>query len=96
MTESQIQSKIIKQLEKEGYYVIKLISTNKAGISDLIALKDGKAIFIEVKTENGILSELQKLRRSELKKQGFDYYVWTDYQKEFNENATKNDNRHDF
>mgnify|MGYP003149113381 CR=1 FL=1 len=29
MTEQQIQAKRIKQLEDEGYYVIKLIKTNK-------------------------------------------------------------------
>ena len=35
MTEQQIQSKRIKELEAEGYYVIKLIKTNKNGIPDL-------------------------------------------------------------
>ena len=35
MTEQQIQSKRIKQLESEGYYVLKLIKTNKNGIPDL-------------------------------------------------------------
>jgi len=31
MTEQQIQTKRIKELEAEGYYVIKLIKTNKTG-----------------------------------------------------------------
>ena len=35
MTEQQIQSKKIKELEAEGYYVIKLIKTNKNGIPDV-------------------------------------------------------------
>ena len=38
MTEQQIQSKRIKQLEDDGYYVVKLIKTNKNGIPDLIAI----------------------------------------------------------
>jgi hypothetical protein len=38
MTEQAIQSKRIKQLEAEGYYVIKLVKTNKNGIPDLIAI----------------------------------------------------------
>ena len=38
MTEQQIQTKKIKQLEELGYYVIKLIKTNKNGIPDLVAL----------------------------------------------------------
>ena len=38
MSEQQIQTKRIKQLESEGYYVIKLVKTNKNGIPDLIAI----------------------------------------------------------
>lgn len=41
MTEQQIQNKRIKELEAEGYYVIKLKLTNKNGIPDLIALPPG-------------------------------------------------------
>jgi len=35
MTEQQIQSKLMKDLEDQGYYVIKLIKTNKNGIQTL-------------------------------------------------------------
>ena len=38
MTEQQIQSKRIQELEEQGYYVIKLLKTNKNGIPDLIAI----------------------------------------------------------
>ena len=48
MTEQQIQSKRIKQLEEQGYYVIKLVKTNKNGIPDLIAIpKDSDVLFSE-------------------------------------------------
>ena len=40
MTEQAIQKKRIKQLEAEGYYVLKLIKTNKNGIPDLVAFKE--------------------------------------------------------
>lgn len=40
-------------------------------IPDLMALKEGKTIFIEVKEENDTLKELQKFRIDELIKQGF-------------------------
>jgi len=76
MKESQYQAKIIKKLEAQGYYLIKLIRTNKVGIPDLIALKDNeKPMFIECKTLKGVLSEVQKYRLSELKQKGFDCYV---------------------
>ena len=54
MTEQQIQSKRIKELESEGYYVIKLTTTNKNGIPDLIAIpKNAKVLFVEVKKTKG-------------------------------------------
>ena len=71
MTEAQIQSKIIYRYEKDGYMVVKLIQTNKNGIPDLLLLKDGIASFIEVKTEVGRLSELQKHRIKQLTEKGF-------------------------
>jgi hypothetical protein len=71
MREQQIQAKRIKQLEEQGYYVIKLIKTNKNGIPDLIAIpRDCDVLFSEIKTPTGRLSELQKYRIEELKKHG--------------------------
>ena len=71
MTEQQIQSKRIKQLEQDGYYVIKLIKTNKNGIPDLVAIPPrSKVLFSEVKTPTGRLSKLQEYRIKELKEHG--------------------------
>lgn len=54
MTEQQIQTKRIKELEAEGYYVIKLIKTNKNGIPDLVAFpKNCNVLFSEIKKTNG-------------------------------------------
>tara|TARA_Y100001973_G_C5130732_1_gene297628 strand:- start:812 stop:1048 length:237 start_codon:yes stop_codon:yes gene_type:complete len=71
MTEQKIQAKRIKQLEKEGFYVIKLIQTNKNGIPDLVALREDCILFSEVKTKNGKLSKIQEYRLKELEKHGF-------------------------
>ena len=72
MSEGQIQRKKIKELESQGYYVIKLMKTNKNGIPDLLALKHNEPpYFIEVKTSKGKVSPLQSYRLDELKKQGF-------------------------
>lgn len=71
MKESQIQSKKIKELEAQGYYVIKLITTNKPGICDIIAIpKNSDVEFYEVKGPNGKLSSLQEYRIKELTKHG--------------------------
>ena len=71
MSESQYQNKLIKELEAEGFYVLKLIKTNKNGIPDLVALKPDDVKFIEVKGKLTKVSELQKYRIKELKKLGF-------------------------
>lgn len=71
MTEQQIQSKLIKELEAQGYYVIKLIKTNKNGIPDLLAIpKQSDVKFYEVKTSIGRVSKLQEYRHKELEDYG--------------------------
>jgi Holliday junction resolvase len=71
MKEQQIQAKKIKQLEAEGYYVIKLINTNKNGIPDLIAIpKNSDVLFVEVKKPDGKMSKLQEFRKKELENYG--------------------------
>ena len=78
MTEQQIQSKRIKQLESEGYYVIKLMKTNKNGIPDLLAIApEARVLFSEIKTPKGKTSELQKYRLKELKDYGLRSEIYT-------------------
>jgi Holliday junction resolvase len=67
MTEQQIQSKLIKELEAQGYYVIKLIKTNKNGIPDILAIpRDSDARFYEVKTK--VLERCLSYRSIDIKK----------------------------
>jgi Holliday junction resolvase len=71
MTEQQIQKKRIQQLEEQGYYVIKLVKTNKNGIPDLIAIPPNTdVLFSEVKTPKGKVSKLQEYRIKELERHG--------------------------
>jgi len=71
MREQQIQSRKIKELEAQGYYVIKLTTTNKNGIPDLIAIPaNSDVLFIEVKGPTGKLSKLQEYRIKELNQHG--------------------------
>lgn len=75
MKESVIQSQVIKYLEKIGWYVVKIIQTNKNGWPDLQAHKDGITIFVEVKSEKGKVSQLQQYRHKQLTEAGFKVYV---------------------
>ena len=76
MTEQQIQSKLIKKLESDGYYVIKLSVTNKTGIPDLIAIpKNSDVEFIEVKRP-GQKPRPQVYRINEIKRHGVSARVY--------------------
>jgi len=71
MSEKDIQRKRIKELEKQGYYVIKLVKTNKNGIPDIVAIPPNSGvIFSEIKKPNTGPSELQKFRLKELNQFG--------------------------
>lgn len=79
MKEQDIQRKIIKWLESEGYYVIKIISASKAGVPDIITCINGIFVAIEVKTPStkSNVSELQKYNLDAiLKSGGYSLVAW--------------------
>jgi hypothetical protein len=75
MYEKTIQRDVVAYLEIDGWYVIKLIQTTKNGIPDLLCLKNGITMFIEVKRPNGVLSDLQKYRLHQLSDMNFHCFV---------------------
>jgi Holliday junction resolvase len=79
MIEQDRQTKIKNRLKKDGWIVVKLLKTSLNGIPDLMCLKNGCVVFIEVKSENGVLSELQKYVIKQLREEGFEVKIWTDY-----------------
>ena len=81
--ESKRQAKIIAKLTQEGWLCVKLIKTSCNGIPDLLCLKNGESMFIEVKQPDGKLSELQKIRIQQLRDKGFNVKILTDYDTEF-------------
>jgi Holliday junction resolvase len=72
---SKHQTKVIKEMEAKGYFVINLIRTSKNGIPDLLCLKDGESIFIECKEKTDTLKPLQEYRLKQLNDLGFKAYV---------------------
>lgn len=71
ITEQELQSKIIKDLKKRGWIVVKTIVLSQSGFPDIFAFKSGQTIFFEVKTIDGVKSELQKYRIKQLQQAGF-------------------------
>jgi len=76
---SKYQTKIIKEYEKKGYYVINMIRTNKNGIGDLLCLKAGeKPLFIECKEKHDTVKPLQLYRGREVEKYGCEFKLLKD------------------
>lgn len=68
---SNFQMKIKNHYKKLGYNVLKIIKLSDNGYPDLMCLKDGITIFIEVKEEKDTLKPLQRMRIKDLTKNGF-------------------------
>ena len=70
MKESSIQAKIAKRLRENGWLVVKLIQTTMNGIPDLMAIRKGNVIFLEVKKPGEDATELQKYVMDNINKAG--------------------------
>jgi len=73
--ESKIQAKIKARFENAGWIVVKLIQTNCNGIPDLMCLKAGKTVFVEVKQPGKKQTELQQFRHDQLTENGFQVFI---------------------
>ena len=88
MREQDIQLKIRKWFESNGWIVLKTVALSTAGWPDLIALKDGQSVFVEVKKPGGKITELQEYRIAQLQQTGFKAfaaYSFNDFQNKINE-----------
>jgi Holliday junction resolvase len=83
MLESSRQTQIKKKLQEDGWIVVKLIKTSLTGIPDILALKDGKAMFVEVKQIKGVLSPIQSHVIETLRTNGFEVNIWTKYKEDY-------------
>lgn len=80
--ESKLQKKVIKDLKKHGWYVVKIIMSNIPGIPDVICLRNGEVFWIEFKSEGKKAEPLQLHRHTELREHGFKVFVidtWEQY-----------------
>jgi len=59
MKEQDIVAKIQKYIKARGGYVVKTITSNRAGVPDLLCCIEGRFLGIEVKAPGGKVSALQ-------------------------------------
>jgi len=75
--ESEIQITIKEYLQWQGWFVVKIHQSlgSYKGIADLVAMKDGLTVWIEVKTPKGRLSKYQEQFRDDVLAHGGTYIV---------------------
>lgn len=75
--ERDIQKQIKEYLQYTGWFVVKIHQSlgSYRGIADLYALKNGRHLWLEVKTPNGRQNEHQKQFERDVKAHGGEYYV---------------------
>ena len=70
LMEKDLQARILRDLEQNGAYVIKVVSGNRDGIPDIICLYHGAFIAIEVKQEGKKPTPLQAIHLERITKAG--------------------------
>lgn len=76
MEEQKIERRLKKEIELIGGKALKFISPGVSGVPDrIILLPYGRVIFLELKATGKKLRPIQELRKKELEKLGFDYWV---------------------
>jgi hypothetical protein len=73
--ESSIERRLVQQVRLLGYEALKFVSPGTDGVPDRIVVGHGQVIFVELKTEKGRLSAIQKVQIRRLRKLGQDVRV---------------------
>ena len=75
--ENEIQSQVREYLRLKDWYVIRNQQSmgSHRGLADLTAVKNGRVVFIEIKTKKGKLSKHQEKFRDDINAQGGEYVV---------------------
>lgn len=67
MSEASYQRRVIRRMEADGWYCIRLLQTNKNGIPDYLVMKMGEdPQFIEFKAKGEKPDPLQEYRHEEI------------------------------
>jgi hypothetical protein len=66
--ERDVESYLVEELKKRGVACVKFIPDSKIGMPDrMVLLPDQRVLWVELKTDNGRLEEIQKLQHKRLR-----------------------------
>lgn len=76
MKESQIERRLVEGVKRLGGMCLKFVSPGTLGVPDrIIITAKGRVIFVELKTETGRLTKIQRYVIGEIQKRGADARV---------------------
>ena len=76
MKESQIERRLVEGVKRLGGMCLKFVSPGTFGVPDrIIITAKGRVIFVELKTETGRLTKIQRYVIGEMQKRGADARV---------------------
>lgn len=76
MKESQIERRLVEGVKRLGGMCLKFVSPGTLGVPDRIVITaKGRVIFVELKTETGRLTKIQRYVIGEMQKRGADARV---------------------
>lgn len=74
MLERDVEKKLVKGVTAVGGIAYKFTSPARRGVADrLVVLPGGRVIFVELKTDTGVLSPLQEAFAADMKRLGQQY-----------------------
>ena len=76
MKESQIERRLVEGVKRLGGMCLKFVSPGTLGVPErIIITAKGRVIFVELKTETGRLTKIQRYVIGEMQKRGADARV---------------------
>lgn len=76
MLEKEVEKLLVKKVKDLGGMAYKFVSPGNSGVPDRIVLfPDGKIIFVELKTDKGVISKLQERQINRIKNFGQDVSI---------------------
>ena len=75
MRERDIERTLVREVRRAGGEAYKWVSPGNDGVPDRIVILGGEVIFVELKSETGRLSAVQKLQIDRLRKLGQEVVV---------------------
>lgn len=76
MRESTIEKRLVRGVEERGGLCYKFVSPGNKGVPDRIVITpDGQTHYVELKSQTGRLSPMQRFQRDELKARNVTVHV---------------------